>query len=97
MVLEHTGGQFLYKNDSLNSAFTVWDLAKNKTAAQGSGTLRDLESVLVKADGSLIRADLAASVDAADTGMPAGGPSGIICRAASCQGWNDVLYASGGT
>ena len=67
VVLERTGGQFLYKNDVLNSAFTVWDLAENKAAVRGAGALRDLESVLVKADGSLIRADQAGSTDNADT------------------------------
>ena len=67
LILERTGGQFIYKNDILNSAFTVWDLAKNKAAERGSGVLRDLESVLMKADGSLIRADQAGVMDSADT------------------------------
>ena len=67
VVLERTSGQFLYRNDVLNSAFTVWDLAENQAVVRGSGALRDLESVLVKADGSLIRTDLAGSADTIDT------------------------------
>ena len=66
MVLERIGGQFVYKNDILNSAFTVWDLSNNKAAVRGEGALRDLESVLVKADGSLIRADQTGSTEHAD-------------------------------
>jgi hypothetical protein len=66
LILERTGGQFIFKNDLLNSAFTVWDLAKNKAAARGEGALRDLENVLVKADGSLIRADSINGFDSAD-------------------------------
>jgi hypothetical protein len=67
VVLERTGGQFLYKNDVLKSAFTVWDLAEDKAAARGSGALRDLENVMVNADGSVTRADQAGSTDTSDT------------------------------
>ena len=37
VVLERTGGQFLYKNDVLNSAFSVWDLAEEQSGGAGRG------------------------------------------------------------
>ncbi len=67
VVLEPSAGQFIYKNDHLNSSFTVWDLTENKAAARGSGALRDLESVQVKEDGNLIRTDLTGGTNALDS------------------------------
>jgi len=67
VILERSGGRFIFKNDILKSTFTVWDLAINKAAARGEGALRDLENVLAKVDGSLIRADLSGGADTTAT------------------------------
>ena len=59
LVLDPAAGQFLYKNDALNASITIWDLAENKEVGRESGVFRDLESVLIKDDGNLARADQA--------------------------------------
>lgn len=67
VALNRTDEQFLFKNDVLHASFTVWDLVENKETRRETGVLRDLESVLVENDGSLVRADQA---DSGETGIP---------------------------
>ena len=51
VVLNHNGENVKYKNDTLYSSFSVWDLTKGQATGSETGQFRDLEGVLVQDDG----------------------------------------------
>ena len=57
VVLNRTGEKIQFKTDGLRTSFSVWDLTENKEIGRESGVFRDLESVMVREDGKLLRSD----------------------------------------
>ena len=56
-IINRADGNILFKNESLHSAISVWDLKGNKEIKREFGEFRDLESIIVQDDVQILRAD----------------------------------------